>query len=157
MPDTHGSFEAGSLEEWMGRRRIPATLPSGMKVVLRTVTLDELAAEEALPDDLLRVALIEMTPLGVPGEIARELAQDTEEALERAQKVSRDAVVLRDRLVLLAVLEPPLTAEDVAGLDGFDKAMIADIASRLTVEDAAGRRLYGDQPIATFPEADPVR
>jgi hypothetical protein len=127
-----------------------------MNVMLRTVTLDELAAEEAIPDDLLRVALIEMTPLGVPGEIAREIASQDAGAQERALKLSRDAVALRDRLVLRSVLEPRLTADDVADLDGFDKAMIADIASRQTVEDASGRRVYGDQPIATFPEAGAV-
>lgn len=146
---------AGTLDEWKGRRRIPATLPSGMRVVLQTVTLDELAAEDALPDDLLRVALLEATPGGVPAEIARQLASG-DGSLERAQQVSRDAVALRDRLVLRAVAEPELTDDDVEALDGFDKAMIAAIASRQTEEDAAGRRVYGDQPLATFPEADHV-
>lgn len=157
MSDGNGGFVAGTLDEWKGRRFIPATLPSGMRVLLRTVTLDELAAEEGLPDDLLRIALLEKTPLGVPGEIARELAPKTDEGLRNAEKVARDLVDLRDRLVLRSVVQPPLSADDVAELDGHDKAMIADIASRQTVEDAAGRRVYGEQPaLATFREADPV-
>jgi hypothetical protein len=149
-------FKPGSLDEWKGRRHIPATLPSGMNVILRTVTLDDLAAVEGLPDDLLRVALIEMTPNGVPGEIARLLQSERPESLEASMRLSRDTVALRDRLVLAAVVEPVITADDVGSLDGFDKAMIADIASRQTVEDAAGRRVYGDQPIATFPDAGEV-
>lgn len=152
MTETNGSsFAAGSLDEWKGRRRIPVTLPSGMHAVLRTVTLDELAAEEAIPDDLLRVTLIEMTPGGVPVEIARQLAQQDDGALERARKLSHDAVALRDRLVLRSILEPAVTEDDLADIDGHDKAFIAGVASRQIVEDAAGRRIYGDQPIATFP------
>jgi len=152
MSDGNG-FTPGSLEEWKGRRRIPATLPSGMNVVLRTVTLDELAAEDGLPDDLLRVALFEMTPLGVPGEIARELQSQVPEALDRARQLSRDAVGLRNRLCLRSLLEPAVTEDDLVEIDGFDLAMIAEIASRQSVEDAAGRRVYGDQPLATFPGA----
>lgn len=144
-------FVAGTIDEWKTRRRIPATLPSGMNVVLRTVSLHELAAEDGLPEDLLHIALLEMTPLGVSGEIAREMASQSEEALERAKKLSRDAVSLRDRLVLRAVEEPQIGPADLADLDWSDKAMIADIASRQTDVDATGRRVYGEQPIATFP------
>lgn len=140
---------ATSFEELQKLRLIYATLPTGAQMVLRSMTLDELAAADGLPDDLLKVAMLETTPGGVAGEIARVLHTESDAALEDAHKLSQSTMELVDRLVLAAVIEPELTAEQVKLLDGFDKAMIAGIASRRIVFDAAGRRV-GVEPLDTF-------
>lgn len=144
------SGHAGTLAEWKQRRRLDVTLPSGMPITMRTLTLDELAAEDGIPDDLVRIALMEMTPGGLVGQIAVELQKADKEALNRAKKLSEDNLRLRDRLCLRAILDPVMTAEDVAELDGFDKEMIAGIASRRIEFDAADRRVSGVTPISTF-------
>ena len=140
---------ASSYEEIQKLRLIYATLPTGAQMVLRALTLDELAAIEGLPDDLLKVAMLESTPGGVAGEIARVLQKDSDTSLDEAHKLSQSTAELVDRLVLAAVVEPALTAEQVTTLDGFDKAMIAAIASRRIVFDAAGKRV-GVEPLETL-------
>lgn len=145
---------ASSFDEIQQLRLIYATLPTGAKMVLRTLTLDELAAVDGLPDDLLRVALLEMDPRGgIAGEIARLVRRSEESeddtSVEEAQKLSQANVQLVNRLVQAAVVEPPLTLEQTETLDGFDKAMIAGIASRRIGFDAAGRRV-GVEPLDTL-------
>lgn len=155
------SGHAGTIEEWRQRRRLDVTLPSGMQITMRLVTLDELAADDGLPEDLVRVALISGQPGGIVQAIAKELegvdsmSEELQKAdtaaIGRAQKLSQDNLLLRDRLVMRAVVEPQLTLEDVLDLDGYDKDMIAGIASRrMGLDfDAAGRRI-GAEPLSTF-------
>lgn len=141
----HSSNGVASLEEWKGRRTALATLPTGLKVRLRSVTLDELAADEALPDDLVAVAVNERTGLTAV-ELARRVSEDTGSAREYSQQILR----LRDKLVLRAVVEPDLTEADLDEVDPFDKDMVANIASRQTDVDATGRRVWGVEPLNTF-------
>jgi hypothetical protein len=138
-----------SLADLKARRYALATLPTGLKVRLRSVTLDELAAEEGLPDTLVRVAVLEQFPGGVVAEMARETVNG-KEGIERARGLSRDMLALRDRLILRAVVEPALEAADLDDLDPFDKAMVAAIASREVDTDAEGRRVWGVEPLNTF-------
>lgn len=140
---------ADSIEEIDRLKLIYATLPTGAKMVLRTLTLDELAAVDGLPEDLVRVAILEMSPGGITGEIARILESDDEDALGASQKLSEANLQLTNRLVQAAVVQPVLTAKHVETLDGYDKAMIAGIASRRIAFDAAGRRV-GVEPLDTF-------
>lgn len=152
-PSAPAESWASSFDEIQQLRLIYATLPTGAKIVLRTLTLDELAAIDGLPDDLLRVALLEMTPGGIATEIARLVRRhegsEDDTSVEEAQKLSQANVQLVNRLVQAAVVEPALTLEQVETLDGFDKAMIAGIASRRIGFDAAGRRV-GVEPLDTF-------
>lgn len=143
------SGHAGTLAEWKARRRLDVTLPSGMPITMRTLTLSELAVADGLPDDLIRLALVEMQPGGIVGEIGAELQKSDEGALERAKKYAEDNLALRDRLILAAVLDPVMNEDDVRELDGFDKEMIAGIASRQLEFDAIGRRV-GSEPLSTF-------
>lgn len=156
MGDTNGEAWAGSFEEWRQRRRANITLPSGMRVTVQTVTLDELCTAEALPDDLLRAALLEMTPGGVPAAIAAELQKADSDALARAKKLSEDSVSLVDRLCVAALVDPQVDVESVVEIDAYDKQMIAQIAQRRIDEDAAGRRVYGVQPVDQFRGAGEV-
>lgn len=134
-----------SLAEAKRRARFVVTGHSGATYELRALTLDDLAAEEALPDDLIRVALLEAhTPGGVSGEIARELKKSSEEGNAAAVKISADVLALRDRIVLAAVTAPKLKPADVADLDPFDRAMIAEFAQRQRNVDAAGRQVGAD-------------
>lgn len=142
-------FTPSTLEELKAGRRMAIVLDSGRSVVIRSLTLDELAAEEGLPDDLFHIALLDGLPGGVVGKIAEQLEAGDPASLEQAAKLSRDNLALRDRLVLAAVVEPKLTLADVKDLDPFDRATIALFAQRRRTIDAAGRRV-GAQALDTF-------
>jgi hypothetical protein len=146
---TQDSNGVASLAGWKQRRYALATLPTGLKVRLRSVTLDELAAEEGLPDTLVRVAVLEQLPGGAVAEMARDMVAGPE-GIARTRELSRDVLALRDRLILRAVVEPALEQADLADLDPFDKGMIAALASRERDDDAAGRRVWGVEPLNTF-------
>lgn len=133
---------ASTLAEAKRGALIDMTGPSGTRYTVRALTLDDLVAEEALPDDLVRVALLDMIPGGVVAEIMTKL-QDPK-SLKEAEKLSQDTVKLRDRLVLRAIVAPKVAARDIAGLDPYDKELIAQIAQRKVVLDAAGRRVGAD-------------
>lgn len=135
---------ASSLAEAKRNARIEITAPSGTRFTLRALTLDDLAAEDGLPQELLHIALLEMTPGGVVAEIANKLRKGDPESLEQSRILSANAAALRDRLVLRAVIEPSLKASDLAALDPFDKIEIADIAQRKKVVDAAGKQVGAD-------------
>lgn len=116
--------------------------PSTAAFEIRALTLDELAADEALPDDLLRVALVEShAPGGVSAEIAAAAGRDD---VDEARRLSRALLELRDRIVHKAVVKPALTLAQVKKLDPYDKAMIVEFAQRQRSIDAAGREVGAD-------------
>lgn len=167
MADTRKvpAFKASSLADWKERSRMEVTLPSGANAVLRTLTLDELASKEGLPDDLLHVAWLEQLPGGAAAEIARRYEEGDKRALAQAQKLAEARRELRDRLVLAAVVSPRITAKDVALLDPADREMIADLVQRRENVDAAGRRVGADRldsfrgvcDVLARSESDPAR
>lgn len=139
-----------SLAEVKRRARFVVTCTSGASYELRALTLDDLAAEDALPDDLIRVALLEAhSPGGVSGAIASHMQHDRE---DDAMKLSADLLKLRDRLVLKAVVTPKLKPADVQHLDPFDRHEIAEFAQRQRNVDAAGRQVGADS-LDTFRRA----
>jgi hypothetical protein len=142
---------ASSLAEAKRNTQIDITAPSGTQYTIRPLTLDDLASENGLPDDLLRAALLEMVPGGLVMEISEKLRLGDTESLQAARKLSQDTVRLRDRIVLRAILAPAVKEKDLPALDPFDKEMIAAIAQRKLSEDATGKKV-GAQ-LATFPEA----
>lgn len=163
-PAATSAPEPGSLEEWRHRSVMrDVTLPSGMQVDLRAVPIDELAAVEGLPLALQRVALLHASG-GFETTLAEMVVrEDGEHAGTRLLEDNRQ---LFCRLVRLAVVGPRPVVDALAalpeddpleGIDEFDKRMIAEIAQRLISQDAAGRRVYGAQPLATFPGADRER
>lgn len=146
---------ADSIEELAQRRHMDVTLPSGAKVTLRTVTLDELVADEALPENLVYIAVLEGVEATVP-EMARQLAAGGEEGSKRVREMSRDLLAMRERLCARALVgyENDQAEQMLAQLDGYDKEMIAEFAQRKTVVDAAGRR-FGADSLERFRGADP--
>lgn len=137
-------WKPSSLADWKRRATMDVTLSSGARVTIRALTLDELAANDALPDDLIRVAMLEQIPGGVVTEISEQLKKGDADSLAAAEKLSKDNLALRDRVVLAAVVTPRLAAKDLNGLDPFDKADIAAFAQRRLTVDAAGRRVGAD-------------
>jgi hypothetical protein len=117
------------------RRHMDVTLPSGLKFTLQTVTLDELAVDDAIPGDLLAAAILDSADLLLP-----QMLQDVRAGKpEEAQKLSRDMLALRDRVCARAIVKPDPTAGLLAALDGFDKQMIVELAQRKRSIDAAGK------------------
>jgi hypothetical protein len=140
---------ASSLAEAKRGRLIDMTGPSGARFTLRTLTLDEIVAEEGLPEDLLNIALLQLIPGGVMVEAMEKRADP--KTRNEAKKLSVDSFRLADRIALRAIVAPKVTAKDVAALDGFDKQMIVDICQRRITLDATGRRV-GANALATFRE-----
>lgn len=141
MGKGNGGSGASSLSDWKARSLMRVALPSGATVTLRALTLDELAAEDALPDDLVRVAMLNMRP----GALAMQLAEHVNAGdREKADELSRANLDLRNRIVLAAVVDPKITADDLADIDPYDKAMIAQLAQRLIDTDAEGVRVGAD-------------
>lgn len=139
---------ADSADSLARGRLIPATLPSGGKVVVRTLTLDELAAEESLPDDLLRAAMLDRT-VGIRFAMYEELRNESGEGLERAQQLSAANAEVVKRLARRALVEPVLTDAQFDELDPSDLDMIASISQRRLGSDAAGR-VIGVVPLDVF-------
>lgn len=138
-------FAPSSLAEWKRNSTMDVTLPSGTRVQVRTLTLDELAGMNGLPEDLLRVALLEQaSPGGVVAAIGRKLAAEDPESLKDAHDLSKANVELVNRLVVAAVVAPKLKAADVKSLDPFDRDMIAQLAQRRITHDAAGKQVGAD-------------
>lgn len=132
---------ASSLAEVKQLALMHITAPSGAKFTLRAVTLDELFAEEAVPEHLVHVALLNMQPGGFVRRMAQHVADGDQ---EQADKLSRDNLSLRDRMVLRAVVDPVLAETDLAELDPYDKAMIAQLSQRVTDMDAEGKKVGAD-------------
>lgn len=161
MTDT---WTPSSLEELDGLKVMQATLDSGARVLAGTVTLDELIALDAFPDDLVYIAVLEHAGATLP-EMARELRDGGENGADRVKEMSRDLLKLRDRLCLLSLQKGGYQDGDAElvfeRLDSYDRAYVADLAQRRVVVDAAGRR-FGAQPLSHFrddaeePAGDPA-
>lgn len=137
-------FKASTLAEWKKSATMDVTLTSGTRVTLRALTLDELAAAEALPDDLLRVVVLDQM-----GALMKERARllNTGKPADAAEerKLAAATLEVRDRIVLAAVVAPKLTAKDVKDLDSFDKEEIAEFAQRRRNVDATGKEVGADR------------
>lgn len=143
---------ASSIEELEEIRVMRATLTSGARVLLGTVALDELIASEALPKDLIYVAVLERSGATVL-EMARELKDGGADAGERVREISKDVLRMHEKLAYVALMkgghDEVEAGEVLKRLDEYDRKMIADLAQRKTVEDAAGRR-FGAETLGQF-------
>lgn len=157
-----------SLAAWQARATHTITLPSGQRIQIRIPGIGTLLEKGDLPEDLLEIALLELTTEGgATAALAAELAQsengNREQALERLASYGE----FQRHLVCAAVcgvetspdvFEPiTLTAESLfdGSLPEDDLAMVAEIVQRLRAHDARGVRI-GVEPIdrwATFREA----
>lgn len=124
-----------------GRSTMDVTLPSGNQVTLRTVTLDELIIDEALPADLVGAAYLDSSGM-LPLEMHKAWEQQRPEEI---QKFSRDALAVRERLVTRALVSPEPTPAVVASLDQFDRRMIEDLAQRRRNRDWLGKQVAPEE------------
>lgn len=136
---------ADTAEQIKASRTMDVTLLSGAKVTLRTVTLDELAMDDAIPGDLVEVAILDSADLLLPSMLEAIRGQKPEEA----QRLSRNAVLLADRVAKRALVAPAGSDDVIEALDGFDKKMILEIAQRKRSVDAAGK-VVAAQALADF-------
>lgn len=132
-----------------GRRHMHATLPSGARVVLKTITLDEAIAVGGMPDDLLSIAIAENARVTIPL-MAQEMRDGN---ADKVREMARDLLAMRERLCVAAIVSDE-AEEIVKALDGYDREMIADLCQRRTNVDAAGRR-FGHETLGQFRGADP--
>jgi len=151
---------AGTADEWAGKVH-NAELPSGMRVSFRFPSLGEMIELEALPADLLEIAVAEWAEPGAAAQLAAqpyaELAEQDEEpteeqreqADEHARAISEKVARLNRHLVARALVAPRLTIEELARAPYSDLEMLARLINRLDPFDAAGRRI-GPEPITTF-------
>lgn len=153
------------LGAWQARALHTITLPSGQRVRIRTAGVATLLERGDLPDDLVELALLELSAEnGATGELARQLEEaqtklDEDAGDERAkvlERIKRFGVFQR-HLAISAIeqleLSPDewepisLTLEDsYRDLPEDDLAMVAEIVQRIRATDAKGVRI-GVEPL----------
>lgn len=151
---------ASTAAEWRGRNVHDATLPSTTQVTFRRVPLGWLITNGMLPRRLRELAAAEYADPGagakrlhavydaVPEDAPEERWADADEI---AQGIGKDLAELNRELVAAALIEPAVTADDLASPDFplEDLEMLAGILTGLVVVDAAGR-CVGVAPLDDF-------
>lgn len=158
---------SSSLAAWQAKALHTITLPSGQRVRIRIPGIGTLLERGDLPDDLLEIALLELTSEGgATAALAADLVSENgtrEKALERLARYGEFQRHLVCAAVEAVETAPgafePLILSPESLLDGSlpedDLAMVAEIVQRLRAHDARGVRI-GVEPIdrwATFREA----
>ena len=159
---------SSSLAAWQARALHTITLPSGQVVKIRIPGIGTLLEHGDLPEDLLEIAVLELTTEGgATAKLATDLA--TSENGEREKTLERIARYgeFQRHLVcaaVSAVQTAPDTFEPITlspesllqeALPEDDLAMISEIVQRLRAHDARGVRI-GVEPLdrwAMFREA----
>lgn len=143
-----------SLSGWQARAIHTITVPSGQRLKIRIPGIATLLEHGDLPDDLVDLALAEVTkPDGAAGEVARlmDADEDREKALVRLAQFG----TFQKQLVCCAVLEVErdgvwqpvsLSLADLDDLPEDDLAMVAEIVQRLRGKDARGVTI-GVEPV----------
>ena len=148
---------ADSKETWRSRVH-DAVLPSGIKVTYRDPSLGDYAFLQALPTELLEMALDEWGDPGAALDYVREplrnlkekpTAKQQKEARTESERRLEALTELNRELVAHALVEPKMTAEELREVPMPDVEMLSLFVSRKLVFDAAGRRV-GVVPIETF-------
>lgn len=156
-----------SLAAWQARATHTITLSSGQRVQIRIPGIATILEKGDLADDLLEIALLELTTKGgATAALAADLASENgnrEQALERIARYGEFQRHLVCAAVVAVETAPhvfePLGLTPDSLLDGSlpedDLAMVAEIVQRLRFYDARGVRI-GVEPIdrwAAFREA----
>lgn len=158
-----------SLAAWQARALHTITLPSGQQVRIRIPGIATLLEHGDMPDDLVELALLELTSEGgATAALAGDLSQASENGArsEALARIARYGEFQR-HLVCAAIVavgtapgafeEVTLTPETLTALalPEDDLALVAEIVQRLRAHDARGVRI-GVEPLdrwATFREA----
>ncbi len=159
--------ESSSLSAWQARGEHTITCPSGQRLKIRIPGIGTLLEKGDLPEDLLDLALLELTSDGgAAGALAAEFSSgngDKTKALERIRQFGefqRHLVSFAVKAVETAPNEweaVTLTPESMTdgSLPEDDLALVAEIVQRLRAHDAKGVRI-GVEPLdrwAMFREA----
>jgi len=133
--------KAENLAKWRSQKLHEITLPSGLDVVLRDVTMTDLLFTGKLPESMLDMA-----------QVAAENGR-TDIDLKALAKNGQDLKFLINELVLLCIVEPQIAeTPDEAHigldeLDGEDKMFIFNWANR-EVEQVRSFREGENKPLA---------
>ncbi len=131
-----GPEKAKSAADWKRRRvHTDVTLPSGTVVDITLPNLPQLIKSGKLPNALLEAALRQQNAQ----EVTKELLEETWDYTEY--------------IIPLMLVEPEISAEDVAELPAEDLELLTAFASRQTDVDAAYRQLGGLDTLDRFREA----
>jgi hypothetical protein len=150
---------ADSKEAWRNRVH-DAVMPSGIQVTYRDLSLAEWTFLEALPTELLEMALAEWeTPGAAMAHVREPLRNLKEKPTAKQEKDARaeterrlEALTQINREVVAhALVEPRLTVEELREVPLPDLEMLSLLVHRQLVFDAAGRRV-GVAPVETFRE-----
>jgi len=151
-----------SLAAWQARSVHTVTVWSGQRLKIRIPGIATLLEQGDLPDDLLELALMELTSEGgATAVLAAELSNangNKEQTLERLRKYG----AFQRHLVCAAIVavegkpgkwqDVTLSLDDLAEFPEDDLAMVAEFVQRLRSHDARGVRI-GVEPLdrwATF-------
>lgn len=148
----------GSLSSWRSRSLHTVGLPSGQIVKIRVPGIATLIENGEIPEDLIDIALEELTEDGgATAAIAKEV-QDPQVGRERVLARLAELGSLQRSLVRASVVEiqeadgsfvPVELSEADVGPDGLpedDLAMVAEIVQRVRGYDARGVRI-GVEPL----------
>lgn len=137
-----------SLSGWQARAVHTITLPSGQAVRMRLPGVATILEHGDLPDDLIEIALAEVTREGGAAGYVTDPALDRDQTLERLRKFT----AFQRHLVAEALVEPASTYDEITeavrngSLPEDDLAMVAEIVQRLRSHDALGVRI-GVEPL----------
>lgn len=146
------TYEVTTAAEWLNTLHDPV-LPSGRKAVYRDVSLFDLQRLESLPTELRDYVVQEWAHPGTLAAMAAKPFHDLEDLPKAPTKKQREnaeaefftvAEVIGQvnlHLVALALVEPQMTVEQLAGIPTPDLEMLAGLISRKIPHDAVGRRV----------------
>lgn len=138
------------LAEWRASKSHETTLPSGLHVTLRDVTMTDLLFTGRLPNSMLDMA-----------QAAADGGQQNID-LKALAKNGQDLQMLVNELVLLCLIKPPVAEtpdEEHIGLDelnGEDKMFIFNWANR-EVEPVRSFREGENEPVAALQRGNELR
>lgn len=143
----HAPAWADDKDAWLNRVH-DAVLTSGIRVTYRDLSLGEFAELDALPEELLELAVREWAEPGSLSDYAvepqRQLpAKPTKKQRAAANEETRkrfDQIKTLNRQVIMAALvAPKLTTEELEQVPMPDLEMLSGLINRTIAQDAAGR------------------
>lgn len=138
-----------TLADWSNRGHHKITCPTGFQPTIRFPDLAALVRNDALPEQLLNVALREIIGSNEDGKRLADQIRRGE--LKEATTFVHELIDLQRYLAVEAIVDPPVTMEDVeqGKVPPEDLEMIREIAMRERDTDARGR-IIGVLPLDAF-------
>lgn len=124
------------VEQWKGRKKGDATLPSGTEVKIEIPNLPEMVREGQVPNPLVKFAT-EVEDMQMAGE-----SLDLDKI--------KEATDFMRWLIATTCVEPKIEPADVPALPTEDADMILEFALRARQVDAVGHQLHGLEKLADW-------